>query len=86
MRSLKLLGLAFLAATALTGGRALANVCQADNNLWCATTMPVGGYCECSTHGQTSGGEVLARAPQGAKINSTAGGCGDHPNAPGCHR
>lgn len=86
MRSIKVLSLALAAAAALSGGSALANVCQADNNLWCATAMPVGGYCECSAHGQTAGGSVIAKAPAQTKINSTAGGCGSNPNAPGCRR
>lgn len=66
-------------------GAAQANVCQTDKNLICATTMPVGGFCECTAHGMTDDGTVLARAPSGARINATAGGCGTHPNAPGCH-
>jgi hypothetical protein len=46
--------------------------------------MPVGGYCECSAHGNTQSGTVIAKSSK-TKTNATAGGCGDHPGAPGCH-
>ncbi len=70
-------------ATGFAGGPAFANTCQADK-LMCATTMPVGGYCECTAHGSAQGGTVISKPARG-KINSTAGGCGAHPDAPGCH-
>lgn len=63
------------------GARA-ANVCRAAN-LSCATTMPVGGYCECTAKGQTQDGTVEAGAPR-KRANATAGGCGANPGAPGC--
>jgi hypothetical protein len=72
-----------LLATAGLAGPAFANTCQADRFM-CATTMPVGGYCECTSHGTTQGGTVVA-APMRGKVNSTAAGCGAHPDAPGCH-
>ena len=50
----------------------------------CSTTMPIGGYCECTAHGATHGGTVV-NTPAKRPINSTAGGCGAHPEAPGCH-
>jgi len=82
MRRLGYLTAALAAAVALAGDPAHANTCQADN-LTCPTTMPVGGYCECRSHGTTQGGTVVTTgAPR--KQNSTAGGCGAHPGAPGC--
>jgi len=82
-----LLPLAFAVATAIafgSGGAAFAaNTCVAEN-LTCATTMPIDGYCECTSRGQTKGGTVVAKAPRGRQHNSTAGGCGAHPNDPGC--
>jgi hypothetical protein len=83
MRSIQYLSFALLAVGTLAGGPALANVCQTDR-LMCATTMPLGGFCECTAHGQTEGGKVFSKAPPGRKINATAGGCGAHPNNPGC--
>lgn len=79
------LSCALLAATVLGGGAAsAANICQADNNLTCATTMPIGGYCECTAHGSTQSGTVVSKAAPRARVNSSAGGCGAHPDAPGC--
>ncbi len=75
---------ALLAAAALTGGPAFANVCQT-GRLMCATTMPLDGYCECTAHGMTEGGTVLAKPEPRERLNATAGGCGAHPDAPGCH-
>ena len=77
------------AMMAFSGQTLAANTCRADT-LTCATTMPVGGYCECTSRGNTQGGTVVAntRATRGAHVppdNATAGGCGAHPNAPGCH-
>ena len=75
---------ALLAAALLGGGPAsAANVCHAET-LTCGTTMPVGGYCECTAHGATQGGTVASKAAPKHKVNSTAGGCGAHPQAPGC--
>lgn len=73
--------LGFVAA--LTGGQALANVCQTDH-MSCATTMPVDGYCQCTARGGTEDGTVLARPVSHQPINSRAGGCGAQPGAPGC--
>jgi hypothetical protein len=86
MRHFGYLAIVLLAAATPVGGAAFANVCQADT-LMCATTMPVGGYCECRVRGQTEGGTVLsnAEARQSRRpLNATAGGCGAEPNAPGC--
>jgi hypothetical protein len=66
-----------------SGGHALANFCQT-NHTTCATTMPVDGYCECRSHGNTEDGTVVATRPPHGRINGTAGGCGTNPNAPGC--
>ena len=80
-----LLGAVFAAGLGLSAGSAqAAGICKADH-LSCGTTMPVGGYCECTSKGSTEGGTVEARpVSRGAKVNSTAGGCGANPNAPGC--
>jgi hypothetical protein len=72
-----------VAAPTLTGGPALANVCQT-GKLTCATTMPVGGYCECTAHGTTEGGTVVSKPESRGSSNSTAGGCGAQPDAPDC--
>ena len=84
MRFTLYLGGALLAATAFTGAASAANMCQAEK-LSCPTTMPVGGYCECTSHGATDGGTVVAKLAKHAPVNATAGGCGAHPGAPGCH-
>ncbi len=82
------LSVALMGAMTVFGGQALAaNMCRTDN-LTCATTMPVGGYCECTAHGNTESGSVAESGPvrRGHHWQSaTAGGCGAHPNAPGCH-
>jgi hypothetical protein len=68
---------------ALTATPALAGMCQA-GKLMCPTKMPVGGYCECTAHGVTTSGTVVAKAPPKQKVDATAGGCGAQPHAPGC--
>jgi hypothetical protein len=73
-----------LIALTLASVPALAGMCQA-GKLMCPTQMPVGGYCECTAHGITTGGTVVAKAPPHKKPDATAGGCGAQPNAPGCH-
>ena len=84
MRYIGYLAAALLAATWLAGGAAHANVCVA-GKLICATTMPVDGYCQCTSHGRTEDGTVASRPPpRQSPMNSTAGGCGAQPNAPGC--
>jgi len=83
MRSIRLAGAVILAGAALMGGPALANVCEA-GKLICATTMPVGGYCQCTAHGSAEDGTVVSRPTTRQPVNSTAGGCGSQPNAPGC--
>ena len=72
MKPLGYLAAALITAIALAGGHALANTCQADR-LTCPTAMPVGGYCECTSHGTTQGGTVTTPAPH-EHYNSTAGG------------
>jgi len=72
------------AAFALSAAPALAvNICQA-GKLTCATTMPVGGYCECTSHGTTQDGTVVPKPAPHRPVNSTAGGCGAKPGSPGC--
>ena len=68
---------------ALSGGHALANICQTDH-MSCATTMPVDGYCECRAKGTTEGGTVVEKRAPHSSINATSGGCGANPNSPGC--
>jgi hypothetical protein len=84
MRSLACYAAAMAFFIAFSGGIALASVCQTDH-LLCATTMPVDGYCQCTARGGAEDGTVVAKAPHGMKINSTAGGCGTNPKALGCH-
>jgi hypothetical protein len=76
---------ALLAAITVTSGPVFANTCQA-GKLTCITIMPVGGYCECQAHGTTEGGTVVSKSATHQPVNATAGGCGAHPEAPGCHR
>ena len=82
MRVTSFLPAALALAGLLSAGPALANVCVAEN-LSCPTKMPVGGFCECTAHGQTKDGTVAAKAPD-RKTNATAGGCNAQPNSPGC--
>lgn len=83
MRAFFCLTFALTAAVALAGGPAHAATCQAEG-LTCPTTMPVGGYCECTSRGKTQGGTVVEKAASPKRSNATAGGCGANPNAPGC--
>ena len=83
MRPAKILSVALLAASALASPAFAANICQAEK-LSCPTTMPVGGYCECKSHGEVRGGTVVPHHAPHTPVNATAGGCNDHPNAPGC--
>ncbi len=83
MRLTGYLTAALLAAAALAAGPAYANFCQAET-LTCVTTMPVDGYCQCSSRGTTEDGTVVSKPPPGRRVNSTAGGCGVNPRAPGC--
>ncbi len=76
------------AAVGFSGQALAAGTCRTET-LTCATTMPVGGYCECTARGNTQSGEVVgsARATRGAyrqQTHATAGGCGARPNDPGC--
>lgn len=83
MKHVYYIAVALAVASAIGPGAALANVCQADN-LICPTTMPIGGYCECTSHGVTKDGTVVESRHHHAHINATASGCGANPNAPGC--
>ncbi len=84
MTSVQYLCAALLACAAFAAGPAQANTCQA-GGLICATTMPAGGYCECTAHNDTQSGTVVAAPVRGQRTDATAGGCGAHPDAPGCH-
>jgi hypothetical protein len=78
------LSCALIAMAALGGGAAsAANICRAEK-MTCATTMPVGGYCECTAHGATQQGTVVSKSAPAHPANAAAGGCGAHPGAPGC--
>jgi hypothetical protein len=77
------LAIALTMAAAFAAAPARAATCQA-GKLTCATTMPVGGYCECTKHGDTQGGTVVAKSTRHRPVDATAGGCGAHPDAPGC--
>ncbi len=83
MRVFGYLTFALTAAVALAGGPARAATCQTDR-LTCPTTMPVGGYCECTARGATQDGTVVAKVAPHKRGNGTAGGCGANPGAPGC--
>jgi hypothetical protein len=84
MRLVLCFGSTLLVVAALHGGSALAaNICQA-GKLTCATTMPVGGFCECTSHGDTQDGTVVKKPAPTRHVNATAGGCGSQPGAPGC--
>ena len=72
-----------LAALSFVGSAHAANMCSAPP-LSCATTMPIGGYCECTSRGMTQDGTVIEKPVRGKRVNSTAGGCGSQPNAAGC--
>ncbi len=85
MRCTGFVTFAIVAVATFTAGPASANICRAEQ-LTCVTTMPVGGYCECTARGQTEGGEVVARPEPGHPVNATSGGCGAQPNSPGCRR
>jgi hypothetical protein len=82
MKPLGYFAAVLIAATVLAGGQAHANTCRTDK-LSCPTSMPVGGYCECTSRGTTEGGEVTAPAAH-EHYNSTTGGCGVNPGATGC--
>ncbi len=82
MRLTGFLTLALL-ATPFAGGPALANMCQADGGLTCATGMPIDGYCECTSHGVTRGGTVVASMPHRVRPVSKPN-CTANPQAPGC--
>ncbi len=84
MRLIGYLACALTVNAALAIGPALAGTCQA-NGLTCATTMPPGGYCECTARGNTESGTVVtAPVRKSAASNATAGGCGANPNNAGC--
>jgi hypothetical protein len=83
MRLTKHLCAALLAASALAGPAFAANICQADK-LTCPTTMPIGGYCECKSHGDVQSGTVIPKHAPHSPVNATGAGCGAHPGTPGC--
>ncbi len=83
MRLTSVLTCALLAATALAGGQASANTCQAEG-ITCPTSMPIDGYCECKAHGVTKDGTVV-RASQPRPSRHVPGpDCHATPQAPGC--
>ncbi len=82
MRLSHILSFAVAMAPALAGN-AWANACETPK-LVCSTTMPVGGFCECSAHGTTEDGTVVAKRPAHRKAVGTPVGCGTQANQPGC--
>ena len=60
-----------------------ANLCSAPP-LSCATSMPIGGYCECTARGVTQDGTVVEKPVSGKRANSAAGVCSAGSKAPGC--
>lgn len=79
------MGFLVAALIGIAAGQAeAAGICRAER-LSCATNMPVGGYCECTARGTTESGTVMSRADTRKPVDSTAGGCGANPKAPGCH-
>jgi hypothetical protein len=83
MRGFIILAAALVGGVAAVGPAQAAGICRTAS-LSCATTMPIGGYCECTAHGRTQDGTVAERVIARHGINATAAGCGAHPNAPGC--
>jgi hypothetical protein len=83
MRATGHLTAALLTAATLVSGPVFANTCQTER-LTCPTTMPIGGYCECTARGNTEGGTVVSKPESRRPTNATPGGCGAHPEAPGC--
>ena len=84
MQRLSYLAAALIAATVLVAGPVrAANMCQTEH-MTCATTMPVDGYCVCRAQGSAEDGTVVPPGAPHGKVNSTAGGCGTNPSAPGC--
>ena len=83
MRRVVYFSLVFAGLT-IGGAEGWAATCEA-GPLTCPTQMPVGGYCECTARGKTENGTVVAQPSPQRPGNSTAGGCGANPNAPGCH-
>jgi len=75
--------LPLLLAGGFVAGPAVANTCRTEH-LSCSTSMPDGGYCECTSHGNTEDGTVMGVAPAHRTTNATSGGCGTNPSSPGC--
>ena len=73
MQSMKYLAFALLGSAALIGAPAFAKVCQTAK-LACATTMPMGGFCECTARNMTETGTVMSRPKPHQALNATAGG------------
>ena len=84
MRCARYISCAVLAVALGGGAASAANICQTEK-LTCATTMPVGGFCQCMAHGVTEDGSVGPVPPPGEHVNAASGGCGAEPTAPGCH-
>jgi hypothetical protein len=76
------LGSAVALSMVLASNAAWANACQTPK-LVCSTTMPVGGFCECSAHGITQDGTVVTK-PAPHHKSAAPVGCGTQANQPGC--
>jgi hypothetical protein len=84
MRIPGLLTAAVFVAGTLGGAPAFAaNVCKAEH-MSCATTMPVGGFCQCAAKGTTEDGTVVPPGQVRGKLNASGAGCGTDTKAPGC--
>jgi hypothetical protein len=84
MRISGFLTAAVFVASVLGGTPAFAaNVCKAER-LSCATTMPVGGFCQCTSKGTTEDGTVVSPGQTRGKLNASGAGCGADAKAPGC--
>lgn len=84
MRSWLYLTICLITVAMFPAGNALANMCRTDH-LLCPTAMPVDGYCECTAHGTTEGGDAVVTPPPGRHLNAATGGCGAEPASPNCH-
>jgi hypothetical protein len=83
MRIVASLSFALLTVTAVAAPALAGNICQA-GKLTCPTTMPVGGFCECTSHGATQDGTVVKKAAPSRKVNATGAGCPAQGGTPGC--
>ncbi len=82
MRLPPVLRLTVVLVPVLASNAAWGNACQTPK-LVCSTTMPVGGFCECSAHGTTEDGTVVTK-PAPRHKSAAPVGCGTQAHQPGC--